>query len=137
MPATASSRSASAKTRPAFLPPSSKETGASRAAAARMIAVPVRDAPVKATASTPGCSVSHWPAESGPRPCTRLKTPAGTPASAITSASRQAVPGVSSDGLATTVLPVARAGATFQVSSSSGRFHGETTATTPSGLRTV
>lgn len=56
----ACSRSASAKTSPAFLPPSSKETGANRSAAARMIIDPVRDSPVKATASTPGCSVSHW-----------------------------------------------------------------------------
>ena len=40
-------------------------------------------------------------------------------------------------GLTTTALPHARAGATFQVSSSSGRFHGTITATTPSGLRTA
>ena len=54
-----------------------------------------------------------------------------------TSASRVAVDGVSSDGLTTTALPQASAGATFQVSSSSGRFHGTITATTPSGLRTA
>jgi hypothetical protein len=64
-----------------------------------------------------------------------LKTPSGTPAADITSASRVADAGVSSDGLTTTLLPQARAGATFQVSSSSGRFHGTITATTPTGLR--
>jgi len=53
------------------------------------------------------------------------------------SASRYAVMGVNSDGLATAVLPVATAGATFQVSRYSGRFHGEIAATTPRGGRRV
>ena len=43
--------------------------------------------------------------------------------------------GVSSEGFTTTVLPQARAGATFHVISSIGRFHGHTTATTPFGTR--
>jgi hypothetical protein len=47
------------------------------------------------------------------------------------------VEGVSSEGFTTTVLPQARAGATFQVKRSSGRFHGTITATTPSGARTA
>ena len=51
----------------------------------------------------------------------------------MTSPSRVAVAGVSSDGLTTTVLPQASAGPTFQVISSSGRFHGTMTAMTPSG----
>ena len=44
-----------------------------------------------------------------------------------------------SSGPPATLITVtqARAGATFQVISSSGRFHGLTTATTPLGLRTV
>ncbi len=45
--------------------------------------------------------------------------------------------GVSSDGFTTTQLPQASAGATFQVISSSGRFQGHTTATTPRGARSV
>jgi hypothetical protein len=45
--------------------------------------------------------------------------------------------GVSSEGLTTTALPQARAGPTFQVISSSGRFHGQTTPTTPTGRRTA
>ena len=48
-----------------------------------------------------------------------------------------AVIGVISDGLATTVFPAASAGAIFQVSRYSGRFHGEMQATTPSGRRSV
>ena len=63
------------------------DTAFTRSAAAFMIAVPVADSPVNVIASTPGCRVRNSPAESGPKPCTRLKTPSGTPAAAITSAS--------------------------------------------------
>ena len=41
--------------------------------------------------------------------------------------------GVSSAGLRTTVLPQARAGATFHVSSMSGKFQGAIATTTPAG----
>jgi hypothetical protein len=40
------------------------------------------------------------------------------------------------EGLTTTVLPQASAGPTFQVISSSGRFHGQITPITPRGTRT-
>ena len=40
---------------------------------------------------------------------------------------------VNSDGLMTTVLPAASAGASFHDSSSSGEFHGVIMPTTPSG----
>ena len=79
----------------------------------------------------------NWPVEFGPNPCTTLKTPAGKPISCATSASNAAEEGVSSDGFATTVLPIASAGATFQLNSRIGRFHGEIAATTPNGLRMV
>jgi len=55
----------------------------------------------------------------------------------ITSPSKVAVEGVSSEGLTTTVLPQASAGPTFHVMSSSGRFQGQITATTPLGTRTA
>ena len=45
--------------------------------------------------------------------------------------------GVISEGLATTQLPAARAGAIFQVKRYSGRFQGEMQPTTPSGERRV
>jgi hypothetical protein len=45
--------------------------------------------------------------------------------------------GVSSAGFSTTVLPQASAGATFQVSSISGKFHGAMAATTPAGSNRV
>jgi hypothetical protein len=66
-----------------------------------------------------------------------LNTPSGTPAAAITSASTVAEAGVSSLGFTMTALPHASAGATFQVSSSRGRFQGTMIATTPIGLRTA
>ena len=45
--------------------------------------------------------------------------------------------GVSSDGLQTAVLPAARAGASFQTSSSSGKFQGTMQPTTPCGSLTT
>ena len=55
------------------------------------------------------------------------------PASSASRARIVADAGVSSAGLSTTVLPHASAGATFQDSSISGKFHGATAATTPAG----
>jgi hypothetical protein len=78
-------------------------------------------------------SVSHWPAASGPKPCTTLSTPSGKPASMASLASSVAEAGESSAGLSTTVLPQASAGAIFQVSSISGKFQGAMAATTPAG----
>lgn len=66
-----------------------------------------------------------------------MNTPSGTPAAANASANTVADDGVSSDGFTTTALPHANAGATFHVNNNSGRFHGTTTATTPTGLRTA
>ncbi len=134
VPASAASKSASANMMAAFLPPSSKDSAFTESAALFMMAEPVADSPVNAIAFTSGCATSAAPAESGPKPCTRLNTPAGTPTSCMTSASNAAEEGVSSEGLATTVLPQASAGASFQVSSRKGRFHGAMTATTPTGL---
>ena len=54
----------------------------------------------------------------------------------MTSASSAAEDGVSSEGFATTALPHASAGATFQVMSRNGMFQGAITATTPTGLCT-
>ena len=100
-----------------------------------MIAAPVRVSPVNVIASTPGWRVSNSPAEPGPKPWITLYTPLGTPTAFITSPSSVAVAGVSSEGFTTTVLPQASAGPTFQVISSSGRFHGAITAITPFGTR--
>jgi hypothetical protein len=129
-------QSLSANTRVGFLPPSSSETFFSSGAASPAILRPTAVLPVNETARTSSCTTSGSPA-AGPEPCTMLSTPAGNPISAASSPSIPAVSGVTSEGLATTVLPAASAGATFQVSRYSGRFQGEMVATTPSGGRRV
>ena len=53
------------------------------------------------------------------------------------SASLSAVKLVCSAGLTMTELPVASAGAIFQAIMSSGKFHGRTQPTTPTGSRTI
>ncbi len=68
-------------------------------------------------------------------PCTTLKTPGGSPASATRSASSEHESGDHSAGLSTTVQPAASAGAVFQVESMNGAFHGVITATGPAGIR--
>ena len=56
----------------------------------------------------------------GPVPVTTLKTPAGIPAAAQSSASINAVNGVSSLGFSTTVFPAATAGSIFHMAICSG-----------------
>ena len=95
------------------------------------IRLPTSVEPVKATLSIPGCPTSADPV--APAPVTMLTTPGGSSASWRTSASSSAVSGVVSAGLSTTVLPVASAGASFQLAMSIGKFHGMTWPATPSG----
>ncbi len=64
-----------------------------------------------------------------------LITPFGTPASRQRSAKRSAVSEVYSAGFSTTVLPIAIAGAIFQASIRSGKFHGMIWPQTPSASR--
>ena len=68
-----------------------------------------------------------------PSPVTMLTTPGGRPASRQISAKASAVSGVNSAGFSTTVLPAASAGAIFQASISSGKFHGMIWPQTPTG----
>ena len=84
--------------------------------------LPTSVEPVKATLSMPGWLTSAAPV--APAPVMMLTTPGGSSASSRTSASRRAVSGVVSAGLSTTVLPVARAGASFQDAMSIGKFQG-------------
>ena len=65
-----------------------------------------------------------------------LTTPGGRSAWRQTSAKSSADSGVVDAGLRTTVLPAASAGAIFQASISSGKFHGMIWAATPSGRAT-
>ena len=102
-----------------FLPPSSRATFFTVAAAAAITPRPVCTPPVNETRSTRGSVASGAPA-SGPAPSTRLPTPAGSPASSSSRIRWMEVCGVSSLGLSTKVLPAARQGATFQDACSSG-----------------
>src|SRR5215813_7210578 len=69
-----------------------------------------------------------------PSPVTMLTTPGGSSAWRSTSQKSSADSGVVSAGLSTTVLPAASAGAIFQASISSGKFHGMIWPATPSGF---
>ena len=102
----------------------------------RMISLPVDVSPVNAILSMPGCATIIRPTLE-PGPVTTFRTPGGMPTSWAISASARAVSGVWLAGLMITVLPQARAGATFQVASSSGKFQGTIAATTPTGSRSV
>ncbi len=62
-----------------------------------------------------------------------LRTPAGSPASASSSANRSVVSGVRSAGLITTVQPAASAGAILRVAIASGKFQGVMRSTGPTG----
>ena len=68
-----------------------------------------------------------------PKPVTTLTTPGGKPACSTSFMNSSSEAEVNSDGLITTVLPAASAGASFHAVSSSGEFHGTIAATTPSG----
>ena len=77
-----------------------------------------------------------WPTP-GPSPLTRLKTPAGTPAAAMTSAKTTPLKGAISLGFSTMVQPAASAGRTFSVIWLIGQFHGVMNPQTPIGSRRI
>ena len=133
---TAASTSASSQTITGSEPPSSSDSrficGAPIAATWR----PTSVEPVNATRRTSGWPTSASPMTE-PRPVTTLSTPSGTPASAKMRATSSVASGVVAAGLATTVLPIARAGATFVPSSVSGKLYGVIATQTPIGRRTT
>ena len=134
-PDSAASRLASSNTMFADLPPSSSVTGVKRWAAAWPTARPASTPPVSEILSTSGCSTSALPVS--PSPVMTLKTPGGKPTPAASSATASIDADVTSDGLTTTVLPAASAGAAAIMVRNTGEFHGVMIATTPSGSGTV
>ncbi len=134
IPSVARSRSASARTTTPFLPPISRESRLSRCPAVAAIDLPVADDPVNEITPISGELTIASPT-SAPVPVTRLTTPGGTPASAISSTSSVAQWGVSLAGLNTTVLPVTSAGMIFQHGIAIGKFHGVMIPATPIGWR--
>ena len=122
---------ASANTTCGLLPPNSSVTGlVPLSAQAAMMAAPLRVDPVNVTFAMRGWRHKAAPAP-WPSPWTMLKIPGGMPASMASSASRSTENGVISEGLRTTALPAASAGATFHEAITSGRFQGAMAAITP------
>jgi hypothetical protein len=134
MPSTAWSSGASSKTMFAALPPSSRVSALLVPATPFAIFLPISVEPVNATLSTSGFSTSAIPTSPGPG--TMFTTPGGRSAWRQTSAKSSALSGVVEAGLRTTVLPAARAGATFHASINNGKFHGMIWPATPSGFAT-
>ncbi len=97
----------------------------------RMMTLPTSVEPVKAILAACGWAMMRPPVEPGPE--RMLTTPGGRPASWMISASFNAESGVLVAGLMTAQLPIASAGASFHAIISSGKFHGITCPTMPSG----
>ena len=121
--AAACSRSASAKTTLADLPPSSSVTRLIGLGRARRDPPPHLRRAGEGDLGHVGCSTIRCP-HTRPRPTTTFSTPSGTPASTAIRSSSTAVSGVSSAGFSTTVLPAASAGPTFQEAIAIGKFQG-------------
>ncbi len=130
--AAARSRSASANTMLALLPPSSSVTRFTWAAQPAMMCLPTSVEPVNTTLRTVSFVTKRSPTTE-PLPGTTWNSPSGSPASSPSSASRRLVSGVHSAGFSTTALPAARAGAKPHDAIVMGKFHGVITPTTPSG----
>ena len=96
--------------------------------------LPVAELPVNEMTATSGFSTIASPT-SAPEPVTRLTTPGGKPASAISSTSSVAQCGVSVDGLKTTTFPVTSAGIIFQHGMAIGKFQGVMIPAIPIGWR--
>ena len=135
-PPIAAAKSASSSTMFADLPPSSCVTRFTVGAAARATSMPARVEPVNETMSISGCAEMAAPTV-GPSPFTRLKTPAGTPASCRISAMIAALSGATSVGFSTIVQPAASAGATLHMIWLTGQFHGVMSPHTPTGSRRI
>ena len=121
----------SASSTAGFLPPSSSEKRVMFCTAAVPTRLPAGVEPVNEILLTPGCAASAAP-HSAP-PVTKLNAPGQMPASMASSTSRNAVSGVSGDGLMTTEHPAASAGTSLQTAIITGKFHGTIPATTPTG----
>ncbi|EWS62484.1 hypothetical protein Y695_04289 [Hydrogenophaga sp. T4] len=130
---TARSRSASSITISGFLPPSSICSRVVRCTV-RWMCMPACVEPVKEIAQIAREVVMIGPT-SPARPVMKFNTPLGRPACTSASVRRRPESGASEDGLKTTVLPMARAGAILRAGMEAGKFQGEITVTTPSGSR--
>ena len=108
-------------------------TRANRAAVATAAARPASVPPVRVILAMSGWCVSASPTSRPP--VTTFTTPSGTPASRRISTRARVDSGVVSDGLTTTVLPVASAADRLRARISSGWLNGVMIPQTPSGVR--
>src|SRR5574337_6005 len=122
--------SASGRTMPASLPPSSIVTRFTVSAEDLMIALPVAVDPVNMILSTSGWDTSAAP--TSPPPHTTVSAPSGR-TSLSTDTIARTHSGVYSDGFTTTVFPILNDGATCHIVIIIGQFHGPIAPTTPSG----
>src|ERR1700751_3942218 len=123
------SMSTSGNTSEADLPPNSRMVGRWRTDAAWETSRPAAAPPVKEISLMAGRPHSRAPT-SGP-PATTFTTPAGNPAAVTNDAKYRLENGANSEGLTTTALLAARAGATLSARATTGPFHGMIAATTP------
>src|SRR5690554_73548 len=133
MSATALSMSASGSTMPWFLAPPMHCTRLPSAAPRAYTCWAMSDEPTKLTALIAGCAMMA--STTALSPCTTLSTPAGRPASIISSASRTGTLGSRSEGLRMNALPAAMAGPNIHIGIIAGKLNGVMPATTPSGWR--
>src|SRR5258708_38264567 len=98
--------------------------------AAAATRLPTSTEPVKLIAEISGALTSTSPIIA-PEPITRLKTPAGSPARAMISASAQAEPGTRSAGFKTKQIPQAGGGADFPPRVGGGEIHRRRRGATP------
>ena len=134
--AAARSRSQSANTILALLPPSSSVTRLTWAAAPAITLVPTSVEPVNTILRTSGWLTNRSPTTE-PLPGSTWNRSSGRPASTASSPSRMEVSGVHSAGLSTTALPAASAGAKPHDAIGIGKFHGVITPITPIGSLNV
>ena len=118
------------------MPPNSKLTSDKFSAEFLIICLAVSGPPVKATFSTKLWVVKALP-HGSPKPEITFTTPFGIPVSSTNFANSNIVAGANSEHLITTVLPIAKAGATFVAVKNIWEFQGMIAAITPIGILVV
>src|ERR687891_1515405 len=130
----AASMSASSSTTSGLLPPSSRMTRLRPRPAPSPTFRPVAVEPGKEIMRTFGSSTIACPTSAPP--AITWSTPSGSPASSkIRAVSTPPLTGVLGSALRITAFPSASAGPTERAGSTSGKFHGQITPTTPTGTR--
>ena len=123
-PSTASSTSASSKTRNGALPPSSIETLSTFSAACAISLRPTSVEPVKDSLRRRGSPMIGFEMSPDDEPVTTFSTPPGSPHSSSSFASASIDSGVCCAGLTTIVQPAATAGPILRVPIAFGKFQG-------------